>query len=573
MKFALILFCLIFFSLNAFSQNQVLVPFRVGDKFGLSDLKGQLIYPAEYDNITIKKGDPVGVFYAEKANKTTFFYKNIILIKDTKYNVFQVLENKCVLAKTGLEYLDISDFKNETEYKAAKKRTRYLSIFNLKGENCYPENFKELHILDTAGQSDINKSLSRYIAFISLNFDEKTSVFIYDCDLQKITEWLIKDYFSFKFTGSNKDFTSQKTEIDKEEKYTLIFEGNKFKIKQLDTKSSVGSHQFGSASNSDKSSKKLDRVINPFDDSFEGGTAEIANNSDKPQQRKIKSLFKIKEGRIFQYMCEYKNDTIIKEIKLPFSIDDLKIENNCDFENQDTNNLINYEFHNLIVFKTNNKYGVLISDKIQIQPIYDTICMIKTANFNDSKISICFLVGLKNSGSKNMRFGTIDINSKTIIPIVYEQINYNRLEAKDSNEDEIYNKRHKVVRFCNTTYNKEWLIKKDGRFGFISPTDSVILKPEFDEITQNGSVYSSFFTNFKIVKKGNLYGVMYFTHNGLKIVEPIFPHKPEYIIENYQGLKGKTLFRLVDDTVDSDNFMDKFFCFAEENGHLYYREK
>ena len=84
MKFALILFCLIFFPLNTFSQNQVLVPFRVGDKFGLSDLKGQLIYPAEYDKITLRYNDPAGVFYAKKENKTTFFYKNIILIKDTK---------------------------------------------------------------------------------------------------------------------------------------------------------------------------------------------------------------------------------------------------------------------------------------------------------------------------------------------------------------------------------------------------------------------------------------------------------------------------------------------------------
>ena len=568
---SLLLFLLI--QISSFSQNKVLVPYRVGDKFGISDLEGKLVYPAEYDNITIKRGDPVGVFYAKKENKTTFFYNNKIFIKDSKYNVFQVLENRCVLAKTDLEYLNISDFKNETEYKAAKKRTRYISIYNLKGENCYPENFKELHILDTAGHSDINKSLSRYIAFISLNFDEKTSIFIYDCDLQKITEWLIKDYFAFKFTGSNKDFTSQKTEIDKEEKYTLIFDGNKFNIKQLDTKSLVGPHQYGSASNSDKSSKKLDRANNPFNDSFDGGIVETVNNSDKPQQRIIKSLFKIKEGRIFQYLCEYKKDTIIKEIKLPYSMDDLKIENYCYFENQDSNNLINYEFHNLIVVKSNNKYGVLISDKIQIQPIYDTISMILSTNYNDSKTSICFLVGIKNSVSKNMLFGTIDIHTKTIIPIVYEQINYNRLEVKDSDEDEKYNKRYKVVKFCTTTYNKEWLIKKEGKYGFISPTDSIILKPEYDEITQNGNVYSSFFSDFKILKKGNLYGVMYNKDNVLKIIEPIFPYKPDYLVENYQGVKGKLLFRLVDDTVDPDNFMDKFFCFAEENGHLYFREK
>ena len=234
--------------------------------------------------------------------------------------MFQVLENKCVLAKTGLEYLDISDFKNETEYKAAKKRTRYLSIFNLKGENCYPENFKELHILDTAGQSDINKSLSRYIAFISLNFDEKTSVFIYDCDLQKITEWLAKDFFKLEInrTLGGKAFNLKKSINDTLKQSKLIYEKNKLKLITLNTKGKNKPNvNYSDEEDQSESSVELGSAHGPRDADVDNDVPfSNYHTSIAIQKRSINTFFNIQAGKLFYFEIEWKKDTIVKEIKL-----------------------------------------------------------------------------------------------------------------------------------------------------------------------------------------------------------------------------------------------------------------
>ena len=575
MKIHFILLCLIFISLNAFSQEKMFVPFRVGSKFGFADLKGNMIIPAEYDYPILRQRYPKGFFCAQKNDKTTtVISNNKIIIQDSECSDFEIQENKFISARKEKIYGENKSFKTKEEYLNYNKRREYISLFNLKGENVYPENFKELNTIDTAGVSVKNKKFCKYIAFISSNFDNQKSIFIYDCDLQKITEWLTKDYHTIEITersyyGEKREFKFKKTPTDSEEKLKIVYDGKKFKL--ISPKPKKPNQKEGYVT--DREGLVAMGLGDPDDLVVKEADGDEFNpnsfSSNKIQQRYITTQFKIVNGKIFYLQSEHKKDTIVKEINLPYPIENAKIEN----KNRRVTLLVSDEKkvvgQNLVLYKANNKYGILISDTIHIKPIYDSIIYINYNSYTNNIDDHYFLVGIKDKASQKMNFGTIDIYGNTVIPMIYENIDfhtYDRWGGRRGPEKQ---------EFYNSVYLTEWLVKKDGKYGYISPTGSIILKAEYDEIKINAREWMYFESYFKIIKKGNLYGAIVGDGKNRVIVEPVFTKKPSYYIKDYQSVKGKILFGLTeeDKIVDGEEENGKFFCYGDESGNMFYREK
>ena len=117
MKIYFTLLCLIFISLNAFSQEKMFVPFRVGSKFGFADLKGNMIIPAEYDYPILRQRYPKGFFCAQKNDKTTtVIFNNKIIIQDSECSDFEIDENKFISARKEKIYGENESFKTKEEY-------------------------------------------------------------------------------------------------------------------------------------------------------------------------------------------------------------------------------------------------------------------------------------------------------------------------------------------------------------------------------------------------------------------------------------------------------------------------
>ena len=556
---------------NSFSQN-VLVPYRIGDKFGFADLKGNMIIPADYDYPILRQRYPKGFFCADKNDKTTVISDHKIIIQDSECSDFEIHTNKFIGAKKEKIYGENKSFKTKEEYLDYDKKREYITLFNLKGENVYPENFKAMRVIDTAGVSIKNKKLCKYIAFISSNFDNQKSIFVYDCDLQKITEWLAKDYHTIEiaernYYGEKREFRVEKTPMDAEEKIKLVYDGKKFKLNSIKPKNP---------------NKETDYVTNrePADAEGSWGPVEASDGfgdeyssnqlgSNKIRQRHISTQFKIVNGKIYYLETEYKKDTIVKEINLPYPIENVKIENKNRYLELFTSNEKKVISQNLVVYKTNNKYGILISDNIHIKPVYDSIIYINYYTYVNNVNAHYFLVGIQDKTSQKMNYGTIDLYGNTVIPMVYESIDFHEYDRWGGRRGP------EKPEFYNSVYLTEWLVKKDGKYGYISPTDSIILKAEYEEIKINAREWMYFESYFKILKKGNQYGAIVDVGKNRVIVEPIFTKKPTYYIKDYQGVKGKILFGLTEEgkIVDGEEERGKFFCYGDESGNMFYREK
>lgn len=191
----------------------------------------------------------------------------------------------------------------------------------------YPENFEALHILDTAGISNKNKALCKYIAFISSNYDNQKSIFIYDCDLQKITTWLAKDYHTLEiaereYYGKKMEFRVKKIPADAEEKLKLVYDGNKFKLNSIKPKKPNKEAEYVTdREHLDALGSSNPSAFGDGDDVFVSESPSNLSGNNTIQQRYISTQFKMVGDKIYYLQSEYKKDTIKTEINLPYPIE------------------------------------------------------------------------------------------------------------------------------------------------------------------------------------------------------------------------------------------------------------
>jgi len=113
-------FLAITFHANLFGQT-ISVPYRVGNKFGISDQNGKILIPAQFDVVELERYKEVyfqGFTFQENAVLSSFIYKNKIVLSNQKYNNYYLSEDLIVA----------------TKYKSGR-----LSSYHSEGEEYYTE--------------------------------------------------------------------------------------------------------------------------------------------------------------------------------------------------------------------------------------------------------------------------------------------------------------------------------------------------------------------------------------------------------------------------------------------------
>ncbi len=192
--------------------QQVLVPYRKGELYGLSDTKGKMIIAPVYEEITWLQNSWLRTTKIAELKDTLeirpgyFFRRNTtrrqsglihdgkIILSDEPFDDYELVAKKCIVAKADSRPEDLT----KAQFKKYGDKRKFYSIFNLQGKNLFPENFKRIQKIDTAGISSKVKGQSRYILFMVLNFKDEKSLFVFDGDRQEISNWLIKDAYKLE---------------------------------------------------------------------------------------------------------------------------------------------------------------------------------------------------------------------------------------------------------------------------------------------------------------------------------------------------------------------------------------
>jgi hypothetical protein len=280
-------------------------------------------------------------------------------------------------------------------------------------------------------------------------------------------------------------------------------------------------------------------------------------NNSKGEYR----VFQKVNGLCINIIQKNAKTSIEKEFELPPIITDIKYQNvNIKLIKDDAKCIVN----DLFIYKSNGKYGAVLTDKHYLSPKYDFIRLLE---FDEGSINpeYYFQVGIKDNISNKMKFGIVSLTGKVIKPIVYDVFRNQEDNKSDENQTKF-----KIT----LPQNAEFIVAKEGKYGIIS-MDEAKTKPIYDDI---------FYLDTKnyVLVKSNLYGI-YFQDNhtiNKKIIEPVFTKIPFKI-----NLNGEIpiieLFDAYDSTKEYSDFYrpdilkrtGNFFCYGNINGMMYYKEK
>lgn len=512
----------------AYSQ-EVLVPFRVGDKFGLSDLKGKMKLEAKYEFINPEK-DSYFTFKNKETSGLILAGKEVLALPG-EYR-FDLIKDKLIIASSKIYVKDD---------RGRQRKEEKMSFFTIKGKPLIDKDYKDAHFIQAFG----GKTREDQILFVfSVLFtDDTQSLYVFDADKQKVTQKLFEKSAAIKVTGRD-PFSSQVhiavtaanggTEnhiIDYQKGNIAVLPATAIKERPTPPKR--------------KAEKEIAEVsINSENGTWDPPAPDMPIGESAPQKMNNYNTMLTLEGKTVTatYKGYYsKKEITTKKIELPANSTDIVRGNWLQTFRSPGKS---HNVYNYVTYSVNGKKGLFITDTLHIVPKYDELKLVKFKNGNSDLPAI--IVGNKDAGGV-MKYGIINEKGETLIPIQYEKIDYL--------EDETYS-RGKSVK----TLEDNLLVKRGGLYGIINYKKVEILPIKYTDIIRRSNSYATTYT----LRNGDKYGILKYEMNKkTEFADALFPYPATFVLKDYAGNKGIEMVLLEKD--------DKIFCYARPDGFVYYK--
>lgn len=540
-KYLILVF--VFQSLVGISQKEILVPFRVGDSFGLSNLDGKLKLKPQFDYI-----QPIGNGYFKYSNykkvpDTTRYYNGRVEIKEKTITSSGLLLN----TKAIIENSDHQHFSYSPEGIIIGSQESYVSknsnFYTLKGKKLLSENVKKFRLM---GRENRRDEPSKYISIFAEHFDNSVSIYLFDKEKQKLVEPLLDHVKNFELDrNSSSDDYFVCTYTDKEDSYLqmMIFYDDELKRfnKEAFQKNTRTNNQERISDDLYESGSDNYIVAEP-NFPHEVGEPPQETRSEPIQREKPKPIvyfYKLDKGFV-----KYGNDTLILKQGEKVSFADVYSKT---------------QKQPLIVEK-DGKLGLIYSDSSRSELTFDSLRYIKNQygifTYNSTYI---FLVGQKNQNTSQWSFGILDEFGKEIIPMMYESLQPNLPEIFIDNDDEpgqgnfdfrqpyTYSKDNKKP----LTLQRQGILtaQLNGKYGLINLKNTLVMPFEYDFIWENGLDFLNTMRiedEFYVYQKDNHYGVFKLNSKQEKSEDTgaIFPNIPVFNYRNYGNVNGFDLYNV-----------------------------
>jgi hypothetical protein len=539
----------------SFAQNTPLVPYRVGNLFGLSDVNGKMVLSPRYTHV-----EPigVGVFKFISANspknalgsdqnlkaKTGIIVGTKELISNSSHNHFTYLEQGIIVG-------------SENSYTSQNS-----NLYSLNGEKLLDENISNFKLI----VSPTAKPRDCKIAILAKHNDRGVSIFIFDTKKQKLLAPLLDHVSNFKIeeeSGSDHSFIC-----------SYLDKNNSFAKDVIYYDAASGEHLrmpytvvHQSENAQDEEEVYLMADPNGMEVSGDDGGME-----SMPMQE-AEPGYSDNNGKLPSYFERINDQTI------HFGGKEVRIAAN---EKVYFTNTYRSSYQTIpLLFYNGNQYGLLLTDNLRSEELYDTLIYLHNQYQDyDNPAVFNFLAGKKDVNGK-WRYGILQENGKPIIPLQYDQISVTFKELEYALEDD--NKPGKFVlkdqnmysvdaNLCLQNYlNGIFIVKMNGKYGLLNAKNQVLLPIEQDQIWKNKVNFLSTYPigdNLYCYQKDNKYAA-FIIHSGKGIYKntgAIFPKIPLFIYENYMDQNGLDIYSLADES-------SLRFCLASNRGITYYRSK
>lgn len=192
-------------------SQQNSVPYRVGNKFGVANLDGKMLIPAQYDIVEPQRYNGTHYYTAYTINGSsilsTLIYNNKIILKDKIYNSYYI--NSGLISAYEYKVL------RKSEYHSEKNFSETEHLYDLKGNRVLPGDYKSISIID---DMDEEKKLDVVLIY-AYDLNAYESLYLYDKKLKKITKTFIENAkpieAEFNWQNDYRDRTITNIYVDK----------------------------------------------------------------------------------------------------------------------------------------------------------------------------------------------------------------------------------------------------------------------------------------------------------------------------------------------------------------------
>ncbi|MCX6317441.1 MAG: WG repeat-containing protein [Bacteroidetes bacterium] len=553
MKISPLIFSILF--AVSVAAQPILIPYRSGAKYGLSDEKGKLIVKPVYDHITHLKGK-------------YFQYTNTVLRKDTVprydggWNIRESREYDCGVFFKDKLLLKNKDYPHffilpafiigsDNEF-----RPEYCELYNLKGETVIKGPVKSISINDERDFGEMasyNEQYTLISVFKRLESDIRTfSAAVYDNKAGKIVKWLLTDVRDYKLNkyvaGLSFALCTYKDQTGFHESY-IRFDKNQY---ILQPKEEVKSGDLPSRSSDHGISREMGEPAMIPDEAVMVAEAPYNEGNNKS----VSVTYRMdNNGQLNVSLSGEK-----KAVQLPAGSTIIFANGN------------NTSQERSMLIKKDKQFRIL-SKGILLETSYDTLLYLDKQ----------FLAGKFINGK--IRFGILDDDGTEKVPLQYDSIpgiipelrsarigDYNTLHdtlvLQTGSGASSYLKPAAYQRFLPN----EILVYKDGKAGIVHRlTNTVLLPVSYDMVANNGlSFMNNFNTGYIILRKNGRYGICYLAYQSGKAIfdlvhltDLVFDYIPGKYINDYYEVDGFRLFALYNDHFE-------FIGYADKEGHRFY---
>lgn len=566
MSFKTILFFFIFsFTIFSHAQEMVLIPYRVGNKWGLSDVKGKIKVKAQYDRV-----EPIGAGYFKYTfhqivSDTIRHYGGHTEIKEKTLKTTGILKgSKVLIAPTSHRHFTYAPdgilIGSEESY-----ISKNSNFYTLNGEKLLPENVEKFRFIGN------DHGPSPFLSIFMEHYDDTYSLMVFDTQLQKWDTTLFNRVRDLNFDrNASTESTLVCTYTDAQYEYhemriyfdpistrpTLEPHTYQNKISYRDEITTYDGNSYGTGNHFDNVEVPI--MVEQSEEEYQEVVPTTQTKKELPKP--IPYFVKINDS-ITQYDMKV----------IPLAADEKLF-----FPDYYTTTM-----RESLLFKKGNRSGLQFTDSLRSEALYDSLRYVKNQyGIFTSSHNFLYLAG-KKLANGNWQMGVLDAKGNIIIPIQYESVSPNlpvsSYDRDDQTQKGIFKFQQPYIYHDDpvqlfTLYSEGlWLAKQNGFYGIINSTNEVIMPFAYDRIWKNNISFLLTVRveeDFYVYQKGNLYGTFLWDATGKKIKDTgaVFPKIPVFMYRDYMGIEGLDLYNLGDET-------DLFFCLANSDGTIYYKSK
>ncbi len=547
-----LMFLLCFLFINNLRTQSLLIPYRVANKWGLSDTLGKMVLPAHYDGVqfSLYKND-YSLFKAKKYN--------------LPWNVFYVQKDQLIGIAGAQEIIKPQYAKItciEQSYYLAFSNNDYAQIFTLKGKNILPKGYTYNRQIWSSPGAEYSGYDSHFIFDVDDSLGMRC-VYYYNRVNPALSGILISKCSDIDAKSSSASDDGMILQLSKRDAYgyTYVLVDYDVQLKRLRIV---------------KKGSSLDDVREQANSGYGFGDGGDMGYGDVPvsiRERQLdkaaakKGSFMWKDGKLSiesfdqgYYNGRYKTIRSSVPVQLPNGSSNIQVayykhsQSEPSYRVQTDSGL--YAIYNYVKFMQNGKQFLMLG----INPLaqgYDSIEQIFNPTMPEGE-RYQFIVGNRNEINQ-LAFGLMDINGEILIPLSYQKINWMNDQKPEGRR--LY-------------LDDYWVVKKAGKFGIIHSNNSIVFPIVYDSIFLNCGYLEA--STFYVLKKDSLYSALvalnqqpYLNNDHrYKTVPLVLKYRPTDVL--YLPKKGNksSAFKLLELSNDKGEVMG----YSSVNGLLYFKD-